>query len=153
MSLSWNVDFSAKKLKHLRAIFANCFHNISPFALEFTSNDRRVLVVMFTSKNGEIFMTTELHDRFSGLIRKTGEHLVTLDRYDHDISLKVEISPTRFGYAQFFYKWDVLMSFPYEMGCFWLDRYSRVLFWSDSRKRSFSDPPGFEPTKRAKYVC
>ena len=70
MTLFRHVDFFPRNLKLLRAMFSVCFESGKSFALEFSANDNRILVLKFNTRNGAIFISTELYDRFSGIIRK-----------------------------------------------------------------------------------
>jgi hypothetical protein len=130
MTLFQNVDFVPRNIKLLRAMFSVCFDSGKSFALEFSAHDNRILVLKFTPRDGVIFMSTELYDRFSGIIRKTDENEVKLDCDQHLIDLNVKIDQDSSGIASFFYAHGVLI--PFQMGNtgdFNIERYSLVSFW------------------------
>lgn len=131
MTLTHHVDFYPRNIKHLRALFSKCFSSGKSFALEFNSSDNHILVLRFIRKNGAIFMSSELYDRFSGIIRKTDEYEVKLDCDQHLINLNVQIDKNSSGIASFFYAHGVLLPFPmdYDTGDFNIERYSLVSFW------------------------
>jgi hypothetical protein len=131
MTLFRHVDFFPRNLKLLRAMFSVCFESGKSFSLEFSAHDNRILVLKFTPRNGAIFMSTELYDRFSGIIRKTEELEVRLVHDRHLIDLNVQISKYKTGLATFFYVRSILLPFPvdYDIGDFNIERYSLVSFW------------------------
>ncbi len=131
MTLTHHVDFYPRNIKLLRAMFSECFNSGKSFALEFNSIDNRILVLRFIRRNGDIFMATELYDRFNGIIRKTEELEVTLDHDRHLIDLSIQITEYKTGFATFFYAHGVFLPFPmdYDTGDFNIERYSLVSFW------------------------
>jgi hypothetical protein len=131
MTMFRHVDFFPRNLKLLRAMFSVCFESGKSFSLEFNSIDNRILVLKFTPRNGAIFMSTELYDRFSGIIRKTEELEVKLVHDRHLINLNVQISQNKTGLATFFYVHGILLPFPvdYDTSDFNIERYSLVSFW------------------------
>jgi hypothetical protein len=134
MTLFQNVDFVPRNLKLLRAMFSVCFESGKSFALEFSAYDNRILVLKFTTRNGDIFMSTELYDRFSGIIRKMEDCQVKLVHDRHLINLNVQISEYNTRLATFFYVHGISLPFPmdYDTGNFNIKRYSLVSFlWGD----------------------
>ncbi len=131
MTMFRHVDFFPRNLKLLRAMFSVCFESGKSFALEFSAYDKRILVLKFTTRNGAIFMSTELYDRFSGIIRKTEDLEVKLVHDRHLIDLNVQISEYKTELATFFYVHGILLPFPmdYDTGNFNIKRYSLVSFW------------------------
>jgi hypothetical protein len=131
MTLFRHVDFFPRNLKLLRAMFSVCFESGKSFALEFSANDNRILVLKFNTRNGAIFISTELYDRFSGIIRKIEDCKVNLDHDRYLIDLNVQISQYKTGLATFFYVHGILLPFPvdYDTGDFNIERYSLVSFW------------------------
>jgi len=131
MNLFRHVDFFPRNLKLLRAMFSVCFESGKSFALEFSAHDNRILVLKFTPINGVIFMSSELYDRFSGIIRKTDENEVKLVCEQHLIDLNVQISKYKIRLATFFYVRNILLPFPidYDTGDFNIEMYSLVSFW------------------------
>ena len=131
MTLFRDVDFFPRNLKLLRAMFSVCFDSGKSFSLEFSAHDNRILVLKFTRRNCSIFMSTELYDRFNGIIRKTKELKVNLDHDRYLIDLNVQISEHKTGFAKFFYAHGISLPFPmdYDTGDFNIERYSLVSFW------------------------
>jgi hypothetical protein len=131
MTLFRQVDFFPRNLKLLRAMFSVCFESGKSFALEFSAYDKRILVLKFTTRNGAIFMSTELYDRFSGIIRKTEELEVNLDHERYLINLSIKITEYKPESAIFFYVHGILLPFPvdYDTSDFNIERYSLVSFW------------------------
>jgi hypothetical protein len=84
-------------------------------------------------------MSTELYDRFSGIIRKTEELEVSLDHDQYFIDLNVQISKHKTGFAKFFYAHGVSLQFP--MVCdtsdFNINMYLLVSFWRDVKIPDF----------------
>ena len=130
MTMFRHVDFFPRNLKLLRTMFSVCFESGKSFALEFSAHDNRILVLKFTPINGVIFMSSELYDRFSGIIRKTEVLEVKLVHDRHLINLNVQISQNKTGLATFFYVHGILLPFPvdYDTGDFNIERYSLVSF-------------------------
>jgi hypothetical protein len=139
MTMFRHVDFFPRNLKLLRAMFSVCFESGKSFALEFSAHDNRILVLKFTPRDGVIFMSTELYDRFSGIIRKTDENEVKLDCDQHLIDLNVQIDQNSSGIASFFYAHGVLLPFPmdYDTADFNIERYSLVSFWRGDKIPDF----------------
>ena len=133
MTLFRHVDFFPRNLKFLRAMFSVCFESGKSFALEFSAHDNRILVLKFTTRNGSIFMATELYDRFSGIIRKTEELEVKLVHDRHLIDLSTQITDRKTDIASFFYAHGVFLPFPmdYATGDFSIKQYLLVSFWRD----------------------
>jgi hypothetical protein len=131
MTLTRQVDFYPRNIKLLRAMFSQYYNSGKSFALEFNSIDNRILVLRFIRRNGDIFMATELYDRFNGIIRKTEELEVILDHDRHLIDLSIQITEYKTGFATFFYAHGVFLPFPmdYDTGDFNIERYSLVSFW------------------------
>ena len=131
MTLFRHVNFYPRNLKLLRVMFSVCFESGKSFALEFNSNDNRILVLKFIRRDGAIFMSTELYDRLSGIIRKMEDCQVELVCDRHLIDLNVEISEHTNKLATFFYIRDISLPFPmvYDTGDFNIERYSLVSFW------------------------
>jgi hypothetical protein len=131
MTLFRHVDFFPRNLKLLRAMFSVCFESGKSFALEFSAHDNRILVLKFTTRDGAIFMSTELYDRLNGIIRKMEELEVNLVHDRHLINLNVKINQNLFGLAAFFYVRTISLPFPmdYDTGDFNIKRYSLVSFW------------------------
>jgi len=129
MTMFREVAFFPKSVKLLRAMFSVCIKSARSFALEFNSCDNRILVLNF--RNGVSFMSTELYDRFNGIIRKTKELKVNLDHDRYLIDLNVQISEHKTGFAKFFYAHGISLPFPmdYDTGDFNIERYSLVSFW------------------------
>jgi hypothetical protein len=131
MTLFRHVDFFPRNLKLLRAMFSVCFESGKSFALEFSAHDNRILVLKFTTRSGAIFMSTELYDRFSGIIRKMDDCQVKLVHDRHFIDLNVQISECKTEFATFFYVHGISLSFPmdYDTGDFNIEMYSLISFW------------------------
>lgn len=131
MYLFRHVDFYPCNIKLLRAMFSVCFESGKSFALEFNSIDNRILVLRFIRRNRAIFMSTELYDRLSGIIRKTEELEVNLVHDRHLINLSIHISKYKTGIATFFYVHDIVFPFPmdYDTVDFNIVKYSLVSFW------------------------
>lgn len=136
MTLTHHVDFCPRNIKHLRALFSKCFSSGKSFALEFNSSDNRILVLRFIRRNGAIFMSSELYDRFNGIIRKTEEFEVNLYHDLHLINLNVQIDQNSSGIASFFYAHGVLLPFQmdYDTCDFNIEMYSLVSFWWGDEK-------------------
>ena len=138
MTLFRHVDFYPRNIKLLRAMFSVCFDSGKSFALEFSAHDNRILVLKFTPRDGVIFMSTELYDRFSDIIRKTDENEVKLDCDQHLIDLNVKIDQDSSGIASFFYAHGVLLPFQMDnTGDFNIERYSLVSFWWGDEIKNF----------------
>ena len=134
MTLFRHVVFFPRNLKILRAMFSVCFESGKSFALEFSAHDNRILVLKFTTRNGAIFMSTELYDRLSGIIRKMEDCQVELVCDRHLIDLSVQISEHNIELATFFYIRDISLPFPMDYDTddtcdFNIERYSLVSFW------------------------
>jgi hypothetical protein len=129
MTLTQHVDFYPRNIKLLRAMFSECFNSGKPFALEFNSCDNRILVLRFTTRNGVSFMSTELYDRFSGIIWETEELEVSLVHDRHFIDLNVQISKYKTGFASFFYVHGVSLQLPVSNRNFNIEKYSLVSVW------------------------
>jgi hypothetical protein len=112
-------------------MFSVCFESGKSFALEFNSNDNRILVLKFIRRDGAIFMSTELYDRLNGIIRKMEELEVKLEHDRHLINLNVQIDQILSGLATFFYVRKISLPFPmdYDTGDFNIKQYSLVSFW------------------------
>ena len=141
MTLFQHVDFYPLNIKLLRAMFSVCFKSGKSFALEFSAHDNRILVLKFTPRNGVIFMSTELYDRFSGIIRKIEELEVNLVHDQHLINLRIHISKNKTGMATFFYVQYIVFSFPidYDTGDFNIVKYSLVSFWLGDFDKKFDE--------------
>jgi hypothetical protein len=131
MTLTHHVDFYPRNIKLLRAMFSVCFESGKSFALEFNSIDNRILVLRFIRRNGDMFMSSELYDRLSGIIRKTGELEVNLEDDQHLINLRIQITQYKSCIASFFYANGVLHQFTRDNDTsdFSIGRYSLVSFW------------------------
>jgi hypothetical protein len=142
MTLFRHVDFYPRNIKLLRAMFLECFNSGKSFALEFNSIDNRILVLRFVRRDGTILMSTELYDRFSGIIRKKEELEVTLVHDRHLIKLRIQITERKTGIASFFYAHGVFLPFQMDYdtgGDLSIERYSLVSFWLGD-ETSVSDP-------------
>lgn len=134
MTLFRHVDFYPRNLKLLRVMFSVCFESGKSFALEFNSNDNRILVLKFIRRDGAIFMSTELYDRLNGIIRKMEDCQVELVCDRHWIDLNVQISEHNTELATLFYIRDISLPFPMDYDTndtcdFNIERYSLVSFW------------------------
>jgi hypothetical protein len=142
MTLFRHVDFYPRNIKLLRAMFLECFNSGKSFALEFNSSDNRILVLRFIQRNGDIFLATELYDRFSGIIRKTEELKVNLVHDRNLIKLSVQITERKTGIASFFYAHGVFLPFQMDYdtgGDLSIERYSLVSFWVGDVTSNFDE--------------
>jgi hypothetical protein len=94
-------------------------------------------------------MSTELYDRFNGIIQKTEELEVSLVHDRNFIDLNVQISEHKTGFASFFYAHGVSLQLPVSNGNFNIEKYSLVSVWEgdENSKRIRDCEPSEVPSE------
>lgn len=152
MIITSRIEFSKVNLLLLRQRFLENFWSGETFGVEFNSINHKILVLKFTPRNNQMFMSTQVFDRISGVIYSTEDYEVLLWASNDQINLNVE----NFDDLATFFQSDII-HFPYDMFKFDIQGYNSVTFMKEKRILEPSSEPSSEPfselpSKRAKHT-
>lgn len=143
MIITSRIEFSKVNLLLLRQRFLDNFLSKETFGMEFNSINN-ILVVKFTPRDNQMFMSTHLIDRIDGVIESTEDYEVSLWDSNDQINLNVE----NYDDLTSFFRYRGIF-FPFDMSQFDIQGYNLVTFMKEKRKLKTSSE---HPSKRAKHT-
>jgi hypothetical protein len=143
MIITSRIEFSKVNLSLLRQSFLEHFSFRETFGVEFNSINHKILVLKFTPRNNQMFMSIHLINRISGVIKSTEDYEVLLWVSNDQINLNIG---NYTGLTTFFQLGGIY--FPDNMFDFEIQGYNLVTFMKEKR---ILEPSSEPPSKRAKH--